>query len=100
MNKKNFEKLIAGMDDALAYARGDTSRGVAHVVESVDVAGIRKSLRLSQGQFATRFGLDRSAVQQWEQGRRQPERSARILLRVIEAYPDIAEEAAKKALGA
>jgi len=42
---------------------------------------------LSQSAFARTFGLDLGAVQAWEQGRRQPDRAARILLAVIASEP-------------
>ena len=93
MSKKAFDKIMASMEDALAYAGGDTSRGVAHVVKVVDVAAIRKAQGLSQSQFAARYGLDITALQQWEQKRRQPDRAARVLLQVIEHNPKAVEEA-------
>ena len=93
MRKDNFEKLIAGAEDALAYARGDKSRGVTHSVPAVDVAAIRKKLDLSQAQFAETFGLEKSAIQEWEHGRRRPDRAARVLLRVIERNPNAVKDA-------
>jgi transcriptional regulator with XRE-family HTH domain len=39
-------------------------------VPAVDVAAIRRGLRLSQQKFADRFGLDASAIRDWEQKRR------------------------------
>ena len=38
--------------------------------------------------FADRFGLDARAVQDWEQGRRVPDRAARVLLTVIDRDPE------------
>ena len=38
--------------------------------------------------FAARFGLDARAVQDWEQGRRAPDRAARVLLTVIDRDPE------------
>ena len=95
MKKDNFDKLMAGMDDALAYAKGDISRGVTHTVHPVDVAAIRKAQGLSQSKFAAKFGFEVKTVQQWEQGRRRPGRAERVLLRVIEQNPHVAEEAAR-----
>ncbi len=95
MSKNAFEKIKAGLEDAIAYAEGDASRGIAH--QAIDVAAIRKKLGLSQAQFADRYGLDKASVQQWEQGRRRPERSARVLLRVIEQNPEAVETAARSA---
>ena len=53
----------------------------------VDVRAIRKKMKLSQSEFAARFGFTASAVRQWEQGRRRPEGAARAFLRVIEREP-------------
>ncbi len=55
----------------------------------------RKRLRLSRQKFADRFGLDVRALQEWEQGRRVPDRAARVLLTVIDRDP----EAVVRALG-
>ncbi|MHB8708823.1 MAG: helix-turn-helix domain-containing protein [Desulfuromonadales bacterium] len=90
MAGKAFEKIMAGMEDALAYAEGDTTRGVAHKIElhEVDVAALRKRLGLSQTRFAATFGFSPKTVRNWEQGLRHPEGPARILLRVIEREPE------------
>ena len=53
----------------------------------VDVKAIRAALGLSQEQFAGRFGLDIDAIQNWEQGRCQPDRPAQALLRAIAVAP-------------
>lgn len=59
------------------------------------IVAIRKRMKLSRRKFADRFGLDTRAVQDWEQGRRVPDRSARVLLTVIDRDP----EAVVRALG-
>ena len=56
-----------------------------------NVKAIRRRLRLSQAQFAARFGFSVRTVQQWEQGRAIPDRPARILLKVIENAPEAVE---------
>mmetsp|Transcript_10872 Transcript_10872/g.17692 ORF Transcript_10872/g.17692 Transcript_10872/m.17692 type:complete len:129 (-) Transcript_10872:899-1285(-) len=53
----------------------------------VDVAQVRKDLALTQGAFAKRFGFSVSAVRNWEQGRRVPDRAATLLLRMIQEEP-------------
>jgi putative transcriptional regulator len=45
-------------------------------------------MKLSRQRFADRFGLDVRAVQEWEQGRRVPDRAARVLLTVIGRDPE------------
>jgi len=59
----------------------------------VDVAAIRKRMGLSQNRFAERFGFDVTALHAWEQGRRQPDRAARLYLRVIEREPEAVRRA-------
>ncbi|HLX03874.1 MAG TPA: helix-turn-helix domain-containing protein [Trinickia sp.] len=58
-----------------------------------DVKAIRSKLKLSQTEFAQRFGFSVRTVQQWEQGRAVPDRPARILLRVIDQSPRAVERA-------
>jgi putative transcriptional regulator len=57
------------------------------VPEHVDVASLRHRLGLSQAAFARTFGLDVTALHAWEQGRRRPDRAARVLLAVIAKEP-------------
>ena len=87
-------KLIKSAQQALAYARGEESEGfVVHVPEAVDVKSIRKRMGLTQLEFSSRFGFDVRAVQDWEQNRRQPDRSARVLLTVIAHEPEAVSRA-------
>lgn len=98
-----FEKIMAGLMDAKAYLEGENASGVTHVVAvhgDPDVAAVRKALKLSRPKFAARFGLDARAVQDWEQGRRRPDRAARVLIGVIARYPAIVEDVVKETQGA
>ena len=90
MTKRAFDKISAGLADAKAYLDGtaDPARYRVHVPETVDVRHIRKRLGLSQEAFAATYGFALSAVRDWEQGRRQPDRSARILLKTVEKEPE------------
>ncbi|TCO72478.1 helix-turn-helix domain-containing protein [Rhodovulum euryhalinum] len=60
----------------------------------IDLPALRARLGLSQQGFADRFGFSLGALRNWEQGRRLPDRSARILLRFIEREPQTAAEIA------
>jgi putative transcriptional regulator len=85
-----FEKIMTGLEDALAYADGDSSRGTAHQVKvaDVDITHLREKLGLSQDRFAALFGLSARTVRNWEQGVRHPDGPARILLQVIDQEPE------------
>jgi putative transcriptional regulator len=78
-------RIEAAAREVAAHLRGQRRTGVP---ETADVAGIRATLGLSQAAFARRFGLDVTALQAWEQGRRRPDRAARILLAVIAKEPE------------
>ena len=90
MSKRVYESLKAGLEDALAYAEGDNSRGKVHVVQVplVDVKSARKRLGLSQDKFAKAFGVSPATVRKWEQGTRRPQGPARVLLNVIDKEPE------------
>jgi putative transcriptional regulator len=90
MTKRAFDKIKAGLEDARAYLDGtaDKRRYRVHVPDRMDVKKIRLRLGLSQEAFAETYGFALSAVRDWEQGRRRPERSARILLKIVEKEPD------------
>jgi putative transcriptional regulator len=57
-------------------------------MECVDVRAVRRKSGLTQQAFAKTFGFTVGALRDWEQGRKRPDRSARVLLAVIEAAPD------------
>lgn len=88
-------KILDGLREAIEYADGDVTKArvrVVRVPDHVDVRAIRGSLRMSQKEFAAAFGFPLATVQNWEQGRRKPEGSARMLLRIIEEAPETAEK--------
>ena len=98
MSKRAFDKIRAGLGDAIAIARGeaDPASYRVHVPAEIDVKAIRRKLGMSQAQFAASFGFGLAAVQNWEQGRRRPEGAVRAFLKVIDREPD----AVKRALAA
>lgn len=74
----------------LARELGAAGVAVRRVASApVDVKQIRRDLGLTQEQFALRFGLDIDAVQNWEQGRCNPDRATLAYLRTIAAAPSI-----------
>jgi len=57
MSKKAFDKIAAGLGEALEIARGNAKPAKLHVLPEISVREIRKKLGLSQGDFAAEFGL-------------------------------------------
>ena len=61
--------------------------------QAVDVRRIRERLRLTQEQFALHFGIELDTIRNWEQGRREPDATARSYLMVIDKDPEAVEKA-------
>ena len=90
------QELIESAQEALAIAEGRLPAPREILPEVIDVAAIRKGLHLSQDKFAARFGLSAATVRDWEQKRRQPDRIATSLLKVIAHAPETVERALAK----
>lgn len=90
---KAFKNIMAGLEDALAFAEGDNSRAKARKIEVVDVKAIREKTGLSQPKFAAVFMIPVGTLRNWEQGRRQPEGPAIALLHIIDKDPEKAVRA-------
>lgn len=55
-------------------------------------AEARARVGMSQQDFASLLGVSARTLQDWEQGRREPNGAARVLLRVAVAYPEVLRE--------
>ena len=67
------------LGEVLAHVRGEVDLPCRIVDDpsAERILALRKRMKLSRREFADRFGLDARAVQDWEQGRRLPDRAAR-----------------------
>lgn len=65
--KSAFDKIMAGIDDVTAYAKGDETR--ARIVRPVDIKAVRMRIGKTQGQFSEDFKLPVGTLRDWEQHR-------------------------------
>ena len=93
------QSIIAGLEQAIAWTRGETKGvGVTLVhVPDVDVRAVRTKMGLSQAQFATKFGFPPATLRNWEQGRARPDAPTRVLLAVIAEHPEAVEDVLRRA---
>jgi putative transcriptional regulator len=86
---KAGKKIIAGLRDALAHAKGVRSGVKEHTIRVpvINVKELRNELGMSQPEFALRFGFPLGTLRGWEQGRRVPDGPSRVLLTVIAREP-------------
>ena len=87
MNDDLFNELVASVREGGAILRGETDVSRTFVGEEPDVAAIRDEYGLSQAKFAALLGISVRTLQNWEQGRRQPQGPARVLLKVAARHP-------------
>jgi len=84
--------LIEGMKLVLAHRRGEVELEQVWP-RPVDVKAIRKRVKMSQAEFSRAYGISKRALQEWEQGGRQPDSAARAYLTVIAKEPDVVRRA-------
>ncbi len=82
-----WREVLDGIDEIKA---GGGKRFV--VAPKTEVAKARMKTGLSQGQFAELMGVSKRTLEQWEQGRREPSRAAKTLIRIAELRPEVLKE--------
>lgn len=89
-----YDSIKQGLNEALAFAEGKEAGVRIHQVEvpAVDVAAIRSSTGLSQGEFARSIGVAKGTLLNWEHGRRRPTGPAQVLLAMIAKKPSLVRE--------
>jgi putative transcriptional regulator len=85
-------ELIEGMKLVLAHQRGKLDLEQVWP-KPVDVKAIRKRVKMSQTEFSRAYGISKRALQEWEQGGRQPDSAARAYLTVIAKEPVVVRRA-------
>src|SRR5689334_10975869 len=63
---------------------------------AVEVRALRKRMRLTQREFASRFGFPVTTLRHWERGTRKPAGTALVLLHVIRDNPRAVWQAVRK----
>jgi len=93
MKDELFQQLTASIKEGGAILRGKKKASRTTTLQWPDAKAIREKLGLSQTQFATLIGISPRTLQNWEQGHRHPDGTARALLRVAECHPEAVLEA-------
>src|SRR5438477_10718841 len=84
--------LIEGMKLVLAQQQGKVELEQVWP-KPIDVRAIRKRVKMSQSEFSRAYGISKRALQEWEQGGRQPDSAARAYLTVIAKEPAVVRRA-------
>ena len=90
-----FDSIAKGLKEAIDLNDGKKISAKVHRAPDVDVGEIRRSLGLTQMEFASKFCISVSTLRHWERGDRNPHGPALALLNVVAKEP----QAVLRALG-
>ena len=88
MDNEDFKKLVKSVKQMGAIMRGDDVPHRRTVLSKINVKALRERTSLTQAEFSEMIGVSIRTLQNWEQGRREPEGPAKALLRVVEREPE------------
>lgn len=80
---KAYDSIKQGLDEALAFSKGNKGKAVVHEFKPLDVKQLRAKVGMSQNEFASAFGISVSTLRHWERGDRTPTGPALVLLNVV-----------------
>ena len=85
---KAFDSIAKGLEEAVALSKGGKAvKAILHRPAEIDVAQLRHSLGLTQGEFAAKFCISLGTLRHWERGDRKPQGPALALLNVVAKEP-------------
>ena len=67
-------------------------KGRTYTKEQLLAISARKSVGLTQKEFAKLLNVSIDTVQDWEQGRRSPRGAAKTLLKIAQSHPHVLEQ--------
>lgn len=84
------QEILEGIREIKGFKKGGGKKLVTRQLKDPSPAKkIREKLKLSQEAFASLMGVSTRTIQDWEQGRREPQGPAKSLLRVAEQHPEV-----------
>lgn len=99
MKDELFSELVLSLREGGAILRGETPAARTFALEPLDIKIIREKLGLTQVQFAALLGISVGTLRNWEQGRREPEGPAKVLLRIVEKHPEVVLDVVRSSTG-
>ena len=82
-----FDSIAQGLQEAIDLNDGKKVAAKIYKPAPVDVAALRKTLGLTQMEFASKFCISVATLRHWERGDRTPHGPALALLNVVAKEP-------------
>lgn len=89
MQNDKFEELLSSVKEVKDIMQGKKEPSRRFYIDEPNAKEIRQKLQLTQNQFASLMNISIHTLRNWEQGRRQPEGPAKVLLNVANNHPNI-----------
>lgn len=87
MKQFNFEELLESVRQMNEIRSGKRRPSRVFSFSPLDVKKIREKMGLSQTQFSRLIHVSINTLQNWEQGRRNPQGPALVLLQILKKDP-------------
>jgi putative transcriptional regulator len=84
----DWNRIDAMSDADIARQIAANPDAAPDMAPQIDVRAIRRSVGMTQAEFAAAYQFSVRTVQQWERGAKRPSGPARTLLRAIKADPE------------
>jgi putative transcriptional regulator len=82
------QSILEGLQEAIEHVQGKPTLATVTRYVHADAKKIRESLQMSQSAFAAAFGIPLNTLQNWEQRRTNPDRTASAYLWAIAEFPE------------
>ncbi|WP_439878374.1 helix-turn-helix domain-containing protein [Pseudomonas prosekii] len=101
MKREIFSELVEGFDGLADERQGKITLRTHKVklaklapITAEEVVAVRQQLNLSRPVFAMYLRTNTRTLENWEQGRAQPNAQATTLIRLVERFPETVEQLA------
>lgn len=89
MDDFNFNRLLQSVGEAKEIMQGKKEPSRRFVFKEPNPKDIRAKLKLTQDELANLMNISVGTLRGWEQGRREPEGPAKVLLHLVDTHPEI-----------
>ena len=87
MKDEDFQKLVVSVKQMGKIMRGEKIPHRKTTLKKNSIRALREKTGLTQKEFSAMIGVSVRTLQNWEQGRREPDGPAKALLKVVEKKP-------------
>ena len=89
--KEGFNALQSAHESKITLRQHIVEKKPALSITPEELMALREKLHMSRTVFARCLRTNERTLENWEQGRASPNAQAKILIRMVERYPDTVE---------